>query len=79
MTIRTDAPTPTAGETPLAAAGVVPAPPQRCCAEYGLIMRCDGETCTIHCPICQATFEQRCPDADLWNPDDESRGGPTAC
>jgi hypothetical protein len=39
--------------------------PHPCCVEYATVAACDGRTCMLRCSVCQATFQQPCPDADL--------------
>ena len=41
-----------------------PAAPHRCCVDWAAVTECDGETDIYACPVCAATFEQRCPDAE---------------
>lgn len=42
-----------------------PPGPHGCCAEYGQIIGCDGVTDEWYCPLCESTFTQPCPEAEL--------------
>lgn len=39
--------------------------PRRCCAEFGIVKECDGETDSMWCGICLRTWTRPCPDLEL--------------
>ena len=39
--------------------------PYQCCPDFSIVTICDGVTDTRYCGICESTFTQPCPEAEL--------------
>lgn len=42
-----------------------------CCVDFGIVTDCDRRIDRYRCPVCDATWTARCPDAELefWRPE----------